>query len=169
MFLDVPATEPDYLCQEWLVPQQTVQRHVRQYASLHGINSNDEELGNATSYSTRVERIHKSTNSSVWTLTLRRFIEIPSSSSYPDKVAIKADWWTEEFDGVVVATASEDSAYVPNIPGLGEWARAYPKRIYHSRNYRTPNKLTGKVRFRASNDISVPDDSLGAPSTLWYD
>lgn len=129
-----------------MAPQNLVQRNVREYASAHGINANDDEHGNVTSYSTRVEKIYKPTNSLTWTLTLRRFVEVPfSRPPGSDKFTVRADWWTEEFDGVVVATNGADSVNVPDIPGLSDWANAYPERIYHSRNYRTPDKVAGKV------------------------
>lgn len=56
------------------------------------------------------------------------------------------EWWTEEFDAVVVGNRSEyDSAWVPPIPGLKEWAEAFPGEIHHSRDYRRPETFKGKV------------------------
>lgn len=120
-----------------------MQRYVRQYASSLGLNSNDEEHTNVTSYSTRVERVHKNQRTHKWILTLRKMEVVPYSGG-----KLRADWWQEEFDAVVVGTNSEsDSPWVPspNIPGLAEWANAYPDEIVHVREYRTADELTGKV------------------------
>jgi len=129
------------LSQPWRMPHRLVQRHMRQYASSVGLNSNDEEHGNVTSYSTRVERIEKLPGRKRWTLTLRKMDIVPCNHS-----KIRADWWTEEFDAVVVAAVAEsDSPWVPPIPGLREWAEAYPGRIFHGREYRRPEIMRGKV------------------------
>lgn len=121
-----------------------MKRYVRQYASSVGLNSNDQEHANVTSYSTRVERIHKVQHTNKWILTLRKLEPIPYSGG-----KLRAEWWEEEFDAVVVGTNSEsDSPWVPspNIPGLAEWANAFPDEIYHVREYRTPENMMGKVR-----------------------
>lgn len=124
------------------MPNRLLQKHVRQYASSKGLNSNDEEHENVTSYSTRVERVQKLPGARHWTLTLRKIAAKPESDG-----RVRVDWWTEQFDAVVVATVAEnDSPWVPSIPGLKEWAEAYPHEIYHSRNYRRPDSLAGKVR-----------------------
>lgn len=92
-----------------------------------------------TSYSTRVERVQKLPGSSHWTLTLRKMVQLPNRR-------VRVEWWTEEFDAVVVATDNVyDSPWVPGIPGLKEWAEAYPAQIYHGREYRRPDNLRGKV------------------------
>lgn len=65
-----------------------------------------------------------------------------------DDRSLQVEWWTEEFDAVVVATRSEsDAPWVPPIPGLKEWAEALPSQIYHSRRYRRPEIFKGKVRL----------------------
>lgn len=118
-------------------------RHIRQYASLHALNSNDEESFNITSYSTRVERLKRNSgrNVSHWTLTLRKLEQIPYSNGQ-----IRAEWWTEDFDAVIVATAENDSPYVPkHFGGLREWAKAFPDKVYHSREFRRAEDLEGKV------------------------
>ena len=123
------------------MPNRLVQRHIHQYASSVGLNSNDEENGNVTSYSTRVERIEKLPGRKRWTLTLKNMGTVPCNRS-----KIRADWWTEEFDTVVVAAVAEsDSPWVPPIPDLKEWAEAFPGRIFHGREYRRPENMRGKV------------------------
>lgn len=123
------------------MPNRIVQRYVRQYASYLGLNSNDEESANITSYSTRVERVQKLPGAKHWTITLRKMTEIPESGG-----KLRVNWWTEDFDAVIVGTDSEaDSPWVPPIPNLKEWAHAYPNLIYHGREYRRPEHVAGKV------------------------
>lgn len=68
-----------------------------------------------------------------------------SSGEYND---LRVEYWTEEFDAVVVGFAGEsDAPHVPDIPGLADLANKFPERVYHVREYRTPDALAGKVRF----------------------
>lgn len=119
-----------------------LQKHVRQYATSLSLNSNDFENAHVFSYSTRVERIRKLPGAQKWTLTLRKIEEVPGR-----KDRLRVDYWTEEFDAVVAAsTVTEaDAPWVPPIPGLDEWANAFPDQIIHSREYRRPEKFAGKV------------------------
>lgn len=88
-----------------------------------------------------MERVQKRSGEKLWTLTLRKV------ATEPDRHGrLRVDWWTEQFDAVVVATVAEnDAPWVPAIPGLKEWAEALPNEIYHGRNYRRPENLEGKV------------------------
>ena len=118
-----------------------VRRLVRQYASAHDLNTNDEN-SNITSYSTRVERVQKIGHT--WSLTLRKYERLPrpGSSGFGD---ILASWWTEEFDAVVVAITVNDSPHVPAIQNLDAWGKAFPHQMHHSREYRSPDDVRGKV------------------------
>lgn len=116
---------------------------MRQYATLMGLNSDDgdePDRPNITSYSTRVERLYKAPGSRTWTLTLRKLEVLPYTGG-----KLRAAWWMEEFDAVVVSTGDFDAPYVPSTPGLSEWARRYPERVYHARQYRSPEAVRGKV------------------------
>lgn len=115
---------------------------MRQYATLVGLNSDDNEpeFPNVTSYSTRVEKIYKAPGSKKWTVTLRKLEVLPYTGG-----KLRAAWWTEEFDAVVVSTGDFDAPFVPDTPGLGDWARAYPDRVYHARQFRSPEAVRGKV------------------------
>lgn len=101
-----------------------------------------------TSYSTRVERVQKLPGSNKWTLTLRKIEILPYTATQPGGVDdLRVEYWTEEFDAVVVGLAGEsDSSHVPDLPGLAEWAHKFPDNVYHVRDYRTPDELIGKVR-----------------------
>ncbi|KAF8323173.1 FAD/NAD(P)-binding domain-containing protein [Clavulina sp. PMI_390] len=136
----------------WRMQNRIIQRYVRQYASHVGLNANDEESVNITSYSTRVERVQKLPGETKWTLTLRKVVEVPGDG---EAKKLRVDWWSEEFDAVVVGTHSEaDSAWVPPIPGLAEWAHAYPEEIYHGREYRRPEPLQGKNVLIVGGSVS---------------
>lgn len=88
-----------------------------------------------------MERVEKLPGATQWTLTLRQMVEIPESGG-----SIRANWWTEKFDAVVVGmNGKSDAPWVPPIPGLDEWAHAFPDRIYHSREYRRPEHVAGQV------------------------
>ncbi|KAJ7485655.1 hypothetical protein FB451DRAFT_1392386 [Mycena latifolia] len=139
----------------WSVSVHDVQRHVRAYASLHGLNSNDESESSApiTSYSTVVEKVQKR-NSTAWTLTLRRLEQLHESKR------IKADLWTEDFDAVVVAAGSYTTPHVPAIEGIGNWSMAmldgrYP--MQHSQSYRHPERYSGKTVLIVGASISAAD------------
>ncbi|KAF9511429.1 hypothetical protein BS47DRAFT_1395074 [Hydnum rufescens UP504] len=122
-------------------PQSSdVLRHVRQFASYKGLHSNDEESANATSYSTRVERLRKSPDGKTWRLHLRKLEQLQYSNG-----RLRAEWWTEDFDAVVVSAARFDAPHIPSIEGLAAWARAFPRQIYHSFQYREPEALRGKI------------------------
>ncbi|KAJ7429748.1 FAD/NAD-P-binding domain-containing protein [Mycena latifolia] len=137
----------------WSVSVHDVQRHVRAYASLHGLNSNDESESSApiTSYSTVVEKVQKR-NSTAWTLTLRRLERLHESNR------IKADLWTEDFDAVVVAAGPCTTPHVPAIEGIGNWSVAtldgrYP--MQHSQSYRHPERYSGKTVLIVGASVSA--------------
>ena len=129
--------------QTWVISNHVIGAHVRAYASLHGLNSNDKPSP-VTAYSTRVERAVK--KGDVWELTLRHLKFLEESNR------INATWWTEDFDAVVVATGPYDAPHVPEIDGLLEWSKVKavddPSRwsVYHSRVYRKPQRYENKVR-----------------------
>ncbi|KAJ7676510.1 FAD/NAD-P-binding domain-containing protein [Mycena polygramma] len=139
--IEYPAGMP------WSVPVRDLQRHVRAYASLHGLNVNDQPSASpssapVTSYSTRVEAIQKCNEKSTWKLTLRRLEWLSESNR------LKEVLWTEEFDAVVVATGHFTKAYVPPIKGIGDWSNATEDgrySIYHSQSFRHPERYTGKA------------------------
>lgn len=77
-------------------------------------------------------------------------VEIPSE--YNDGATrkgkrVKVTYWEESFDAVVVGTTAEsDAPWVPSIPNLDQWAERFPESVYHSRSYRRPDDMKGKVR-----------------------
>lgn len=119
-----------------------VHRHTRQFASQHDLNMNDGANANITSYSTRVELLRKTHNGTKWTMTLRKLERLPHSKQ------LRIDWWSEDFDAVVVATNKFDSPYIPRIPGIVGWGQKFKDQLYHSRSYRRPESAAGKVCVR---------------------
>ncbi|PBK68328.1 hypothetical protein ARMSODRAFT_1019897 [Armillaria solidipes] len=60
---------------------------------------------------------------------------------------IKATWWTEEFNAVVVAAGPYDQPHVLDVDGLIEWSKVRAVNdpsVYHLRAYHTPQRYTGK-------------------------
>jgi len=131
---------PDH---SWVISAHRIGAHVRAFATLHNLNANDNSTVHA--YSTRVEKLSKAPDGSKWTLTLRHLKHLEESNR------IKATWWTEDFDAVVVGSGPYDSPHVPEIDGLLQWSKIKcpedPSRfsVYHSRVYRRPERYTGKT------------------------
>jgi cation diffusion facilitator CzcD-associated flavoprotein CzcO len=66
----------------------------------------------------------------------------------PESHRLKADWWTEDFDAVVIATGLHTRAYVPEIKGIGNWSKAMENGQYsmiHSQAFRHSERYAGKV------------------------
>lgn len=53
----------------------------------------------------------------------------------------------DEYDAVVVASGHYNDPFIPDIPGLVEFDKAYPGAISHSKFYRRPNDFKDKVRM----------------------
>ena len=49
------------------------------------------------------------------------------------------------FDAVVVASGHYNDPFIPDIPGLARFAKAYPGSILHSKFYRNPSQYRHKV------------------------
>ncbi|KAJ7210168.1 hypothetical protein GGX14DRAFT_565955 [Mycena pura] len=124
----------------WHLPHRTLARYLRAFASFHGVNSNDKSSDIA--YNTRVELVEKRYDEAGkergWTLTLKRL-------ESAGKDSVKATWWTEGFDAIVVATGRYNAPNIPSISGLEDWAKKFPKSITHSRQYRHPQPFTDET------------------------
>ncbi|KAK7049894.1 hypothetical protein VNI00_005324 [Paramarasmius palmivorus] len=120
----------------WELPRQLLQRYLRSFASLHGVNANDENPN--VTYNTRVELVQKRKNGKGWTVTLRKFTELGDGG-------YKENWWSEDFDAIVVAAGRYNAPNIPSITGCSDWASKYPGRFIHSRQYRHPNKYDNQT------------------------
>ncbi|KAF8314069.1 FAD/NAD(P)-binding domain-containing protein [Clavulina sp. PMI_390] len=141
----------------WDIPKDLIQSNTRAYASAHDLNSSpltSQPINNITSYSTRVERLLKTPGSSKWTLTLRKLEKLPYSTK-PN--AVRAEWWTEDFDAVVVASGPFDGPWVPNLPGIKQAAERWPDGVYHSRRYRNPSDYSGKNVLIVGGSVSASE------------
>ncbi|KAJ7462543.1 FAD/NAD-P-binding domain-containing protein [Mycena latifolia] len=129
----------------WVLDHDTIQRHVRSFASHHCLNSNDycppkttPSAPPVTSYSTRVERVEKHEQSHTWVLTLRRLERLRESNR------ILEAWWTEPFDAVFLAI------------GAGrKWGEHYS--VYHSHTYRHPERYAGKSVLIVGSSVSASE------------
>ncbi|KAH8680723.1 thiol-specific monooxygenase [Xylariales sp. PMI_506] len=104
------------------------------------------DYDNLIEFGTTVERAEYTGNE--WTLTLR--------TSLPGQEA--NSWRQETFDAVVVATGHYNVPYIPKIPGMVNYDKKYPGRIWHSKHYRTADPFVGKVSLTYSPDIGIPAD-----------
>ncbi|KAJ7247019.1 FAD/NAD-P-binding domain-containing protein [Mycena rebaudengoi] len=140
----------------WSVSVHEVQRHVRAYASLHGLNSNDEpssaESPRIVSYSTLVEKAEKCNVTSTWVLTLRRLEWIPGSRR------MKMESWIENFDALVVAVGRFSNPYVPEIEGIQDWSKAKEGGRYsiqYSQSFRHPDIYSNKTVLIVGASVSA--------------
>lgn len=86
-------------------------------------------------FNTTVELIEKVSSTNQWRFTLRK--HIPGDE--------KDHWWTENFDGVVIANGHYSVPFVPHIEGLAEFASRYPGSVEHSKSFRHFDEYTDKV------------------------
>lgn len=91
-------------------------------------------------YGTCVERMVK--EGGEWVLTLRR--EVPPQEGDGE---IEEEWWTERFDGVVVASGHFNVPWIPPVEGLDEFERTRPGSVLHSKMFRGRDAFKGKVPF----------------------
>ncbi|KAJ7057784.1 FAD/NAD-P-binding domain-containing protein [Mycena amicta] len=140
--------------QPWVLSNHKIQSHVRAYASLHNLNANDDS-SNVTSYATRAEKLEKLKDTQTWRLTLRKLERIPEIKR------VKATWWTEEFDAVVIATGPYVAPHVPTIKGLEDWSKAVREdgehSIYHSQSYRRPQRYQDKTVLVVGASVSASE------------
>ncbi|KAL8828941.1 MAG: hypothetical protein Q9170_006382 [Blastenia crenularia] len=61
------------------------------------------------------------------------------------------------YDAVVVASGHHYVPVLPDIPGIREWNKAYPKSITHSKYYRTPDSFKEKKVVVVGNSASGLD------------
>ncbi|KAH8915791.1 FAD/NAD(P)-binding domain-containing protein [Atractiella rhizophila] len=135
--LEHPADAP------WMLPHHALQRHCRAYASIHGINSNDSSSSSSltsTSYGTRVELATRENDG--WKLVLRKL------TWSDDGQSLKAKYWKEDFDAVLVCCGSYEVPHLPTIEGLKPWWNIREANgehpVLHARDYRTPSIFKDK-------------------------
>ncbi|KAL3482419.1 hypothetical protein BJX99DRAFT_217016 [Aspergillus californicus] len=105
-------------------------------------------------YETTVELAVKDPKSGAWVLTLRR-----ADAGGLDH------WWTETFDALVVASGHYHVPYVPDIPGLKDFADRYPGCVEHVKQYRGPGKYAGKKVITIGASVSAADTAVSLINT----
>ncbi|KZV64546.1 FAD/NAD-P-binding domain-containing protein [Peniophora sp. CONT] len=137
----------------WSPSQDTVTKHVRGYAAIHGLASDDDP--SVVSYLTRVEHLEKSTSNNKWTLTLKRVRKLEETNR------LEVTWWKEDFDAVVVGLGLDaELPHVPEIKGIVEWSKVKDEKsatgygIYHSRGYRRPEHYANKTVLIVGASVS---------------
>lgn len=114
---------------EHYVNVRVKQQYIQSYAASFGVEP-------LIKYNTRVEQLEKIGHEwHVQTTTLR--LEGPDRGLKTRAV--------DQFDAVVVASGHYHASKIPDIPGLKEWKRAWPDRVYHSKSYRDPSELENQV------------------------
>ena len=123
---------------------QVLPKHwmVKQYLEAYG-----EDVRDLIQFETQANNLRPSSSGgSGWTLTTKNLrSEVSQTGSY---------------DAVVVASGHYDVVYIPDILGIQEWNRAYPKVISHSKFYDTPSPFQGKRVLVVGGSASAID--LGA-------
>ncbi|KAF9078556.1 FAD/NAD(P)-binding domain-containing protein [Rhodocollybia butyracea] len=153
---------PDYI--PLTLTHNHVQRYIRTFASLHGVNSNDGSLN--ASYNTRVERVDKRYNTEGeavgWTVTLRQFIQT--------KERLRLTHLKQDFDAVVLASGRSNAPNAPDIPGLAQWDELYPQRVTHSREYRHRNEFVNQTVLIIGGSVSgagIAEDISGTANKVF--
>ncbi|KAF7974358.1 hypothetical protein HWV62_12312 [Athelia sp. TMB] len=127
----------------WELTHGMLQKYMRAFASIHGVNSNDENP--RVSYNTRVELVEKhfreDGSEHGWTITLKTLARTGLNS-------YEVTWRQEPkqtFDAIVVATGRFNAPYIPTIPGLSGWNSRFGDRISHARAYRRPEPYANET------------------------
>jgi cation diffusion facilitator CzcD-associated flavoprotein CzcO len=105
---------------EDFVGQSIIEEYVQRLAERHGVDA-------VTEYNTRVEEVRK--QEEYWV------VRTTTLNSTSGRRLVERRW---TFDAVVVASGHYSMPRIPDFPGLSEWKRMYPDRVWHSKRYRTP-------------------------------
>lgn len=101
-------------------------------------------------FSTTVERVHKNCKTGKWDITLRQ-------SGIRSKGKGFDYWWAESFDAVVIASGHYSVPYIPKIPGIEDWYKRWPKRLQHSKQFRSRDAYVDKSVVVVGGSVSASD------------
>ncbi|CAN8101178.1 unnamed protein product [Discula destructiva] len=107
-------------------PHHVPRLYLEHYVAAHKL---DEHLV----LSTTVEDVAKLPGER-WQLTLRKH----------DVLRHLDDWWTEDFDALIIANGHYSVPYIPHVDGLDAYTQKFPGRVVHSKYYRSPDIYTGQ-------------------------
>lgn len=129
-----PEGTPDY------VSQKVLEEYIQAIANDHGVSA-------VTHYYTRVEDVRKrGTEWALRTTTLQK-------TAFG--VHLRERRWV--FDAVVVASGHYNMPRIPDLPGLKEWKRAWPDRVFHSKRYRNPQVFKDQNVLLIGAGVSAND------------
>lgn len=93
-----------------------------------------------------VEAVQKDPQTGKWRLTIR---QKPRFSSMEQ-------WYTEEFDAVVIANGHCNVPFIPKMENLPEFVAKYPEIVRHSKSFRNPQDFkNGNVLLCGSGTSSI--------------
>lgn len=130
---NVPTTMMRSTLLNW--PQGTPE-HVTHQDIEHYVQSLAQKTGahDVTLYGTRVEEALKQPDSGKWNIRTKTL-----KKGKDGQVDFEEKAW--EFDALVVASGHYHVPLIPFVPGLAEWKQTYPKRVMHSKSYRSPTEF----------------------------
>lgn len=113
---------------------------VLEYVEAYG-----EELKHLVSFSTQVVDVRQGDDGRWRVKTQRVLLEADSPVT------------EESFDAVAVASGHFDVPYIPPVPGIEAWNKAYPDVVSHSKFYRKPEDYKDKKVIVVGNSASGGD------------
>ncbi|KAJ9616523.1 hypothetical protein H2200_000242 [Cladophialophora chaetospira] len=134
--------------------QNVLEEYIQGIAEEHGVNA-------VTQYYTRVEEVRKQQDR--WIV---RTTTLQKGSSSGRRLAERR--WT--LDAVVVASGHYHMPRIPDYPGLSEWKRAYPDRVWHSKRYRNPQVFKDQNVLLVGAGVSAADiakESVGIAKHIY--
>lgn len=125
---------------EPLVPNGEITNRLLDFAEEHN-------LAGKVRFNSEVARICKTPDGKKWKLIVKHSTEN----------GLMAQWYTEYFDAIVVATGHYSVPYVPHIKGLSSWNKELPSSVLHSKSYRNPDIFKDKVCLFVGTGLSGID------------
>ncbi|KAL4783539.1 cytochrome P450 [Aspergillus varians] len=102
-------------------------------------------------FNTRVDRVEK--YGQTWAVRGATLVRYESNEA-------RIRYRTEEYDAVVVVSGHYHTPRIPDLPGLAEWKRRWPGRIFHSKAFRKPEDVgrhaSGIYRICTGYHITYP-------------
>lgn len=159
---NVSTIEMEMTCQRWkpdtaeFVPHHVMADYI-QGAAI------DNRLINSISFNTRVNDVKKIDGQ--WRIDIATLRHDNSSLSVMDSTKVSqvsnicktATDVLQCFDAVVIATGHYHACNVPNIDGLAEWKRKFPRSVSHSKVYRKPDEFKGQNVLLIGSGVSSMD------------
>ncbi|EXJ62031.1 hypothetical protein A1O7_02464 [Cladophialophora yegresii CBS 114405] len=136
------------------VTQNVLEEYIQGIAEQQGVNA-------VTHYRTRVEEVRK--HEGRWLVRTTRL----QKTATPGWRLVERHW---TFDAVVVASGHYHMARIPDYPGLSEWKRAYPDRVWHSKRYRSPQICRDQNVLLLGAGVSAADiarESVGVARHIY--